>query len=156
MMIHSFCNTCFQQYKLIIELSDIPLVKQISDEQGHTCPCPRLCGGTINLVGQPTIDEMFRGKQLKDPLQLTGKTLFKAVNGLGLPDEIPLEKNVVESLLLTLRVTDVFIEEVHGNFYLHEIKLSGGLTVHLTHGAKGAHLFKITKERKNVSECSPG
>ena len=51
MMINSVCSTCLQPYKILIQVSDLELVKEISTNEGRICPCPRLCGGEINLTG---------------------------------------------------------------------------------------------------------
>ena len=65
MIINSLCNSCLQPFRLIIEPADVSLVKEISDEAGETCPCPRMCGGSINLVGDPVIKTMSDDRRLK-------------------------------------------------------------------------------------------
>lgn len=146
MIVHSVCNSCLQPYELILEASELPLIKQLTDESGHTTPCPRLCGGRINIVGDPTITEM--GKKLKAPMQISGRDLYQAVNGMGLPDEIPSSPELIQSLLLSEKVKKVSVEEHNGKFYLHEIQLSGGTTLHLSAGLKGAQVLKVTKARR--------
>ena len=145
MIVRSLCNTCFQPYELLLEASDLDLIKQVADEQGHTAPCPRLCGGRINLVGETNIGAM--AGMLKQPLHISGKQLYQAVNGLGLPDELPQSKIGLESLLKANKVVDVVLEEWGGRFYLHELKLENGLVFHLASGAKGAQVLKVTQER---------
>jgi len=147
MIVNSVCSTCLQPFKILIQVSDVELVKQISTNEGRTCPCPRLCGGEINLVGE---SELMEGIRLRDPVELTGIQLFQAVGGLGLADEIPKDLMVIDSLLKANRVESVDLEEVGGNFYIHEIRLHGGMTVHLASGARGAKVLKITKEAPNV------
>jgi hypothetical protein len=120
----------------------VELVKQVSTDEGRKCPCPRLCGGEINLVDEPKLVE---GIRLRDPIELTGLQLFQAVNGLGLEDEIPKSSVVIDSLLKTLRVVSVDLEEVNGNFYLNELRLERDVVVHLTSGVRGARVLKITK-----------
>jgi len=148
MIINSVCSTCLQPFKILIQVSDLELVKQISTNEGRTCPCPRLCGGEINLVGEP---ELIEGIRLRDPMELTGLQLFQAVGGLGLADEIPKDTTVIESLFKACKVVSVDLEEVGGNFYLHEIRLEGGVVVHLSSGARGARVLKITKEAPHGS-----
>lgn len=149
MIVRSICTTCFQPYKLLIQVSDVELVKQLSTNEGRTCPCPRLCGGEINLVGEPVIPP---GKlHLRDPIELTGLQLFQAAGGLGLPDEVPKDATVIDSLFKSYKVTSVDVEEQGGNFYLNELRLEGGVTIHLSSGARGARVLKITKERPHGS-----
>lgn len=147
MIVNSVCSTCFQPYKLLIQVSDIELVKQISTNEGRNCPCPRLCGGEINLVGNPILSpEQFR---LKETIELTGLQLYQAVGGLGLPDEIPKDSIVIDSLLKAKRVIGTDVVEHEDAYYLNEIRLEDGVVIHLTAGARGARVLKITKEKSN-------
>lgn len=152
MIVNAFCQTCLQPFVLLIQASDVELVKSISTNEGRTCPCPRLCGGEINLTGSVTVRE---GVKLRDPVELTGLQLFKAVGGLGVPDEIPKDPAVIDALLKTKKVVSVDLEEFSGNFYLNELRLEGGITVHLASGARGARVLKITKESPHGS-VNPG
>lgn len=152
MIVNSICSTCFQPYKILIQTSDVELVKQISTNEGRSCPCPRLCGGEINLTGQADVDEKL---QLRDPVELTGLQLYQAVGGLGLPDEIPKDVAVINALFKAYPVESLDLQEVTGSIYLSEIRLGGGVTVHLSSGARGARVLKVTKERVNES-VNPG
>jgi hypothetical protein len=143
MIVKSLCNSCFQTYVLTFQVSDVGLVKQISDEVGHTCPCPRLCGGSINLVGEFQIAEMTEKMRLRDPIRLTGMELFKAVKGLGLPDEIVTSDLTLNALFQSRKVTGLEIEKIDDKLYLHEIVL-GNVRVHLAAGQRGAQVLKIT------------
>lgn len=154
MIINSLCNTCFQPYELLIEASEVELLKQIADESGHTAPCPRLCGGTINIVGDRTIAAMATDPRNRDPLRINGKELYQAVNGLGLPDELPLNKDVIE-LLLNTKVTSIVCNEIGGKYYLGEICFEGDRVMHLTSGPRGAQVLKITK-MSQLGPLSPG
>lgn len=145
MIIHSLCNSCLQPFELAISVSEVSLVKEITDEDGATCPCPRLCGGRINLVGDAVISEMAADRRLRDPIRVTGKQLYQAVNGLGLPDEIPSSKEVLEALLVGSDVVGTVTEEFNRVLFLHEIKLKNGFVIHLGAGLKGAQVLKITK-----------
>lgn len=147
MIVMSLCQTCLQPYQLMIEPGDIPLIKQIAVEDGKMCPCPRLCGGTINLVGDPGIQTMV--EKLRTPMHIGGKDLYKAVNGLGLPDEVPQDADVIEALFKANSITGVSMEKVSNTFYLHELKLSNGMTVHLAAGSHGAAVLKVTKATVN-------
>ncbi len=151
MIIRTLCNSCLQTFELVLEASDLSLVKQIADETGHTCPCPRLCGGSILLVGDETSKQMATDSRLKTPLRITGKELYKAIHGSGLPDEIPRDADVLESMLKANDVTGVSVEKVNDTIYLHELYLSNGVTVHLASGQRGAQVLKMTKERDNGS-----
>lgn len=147
MILLSLCNSCFQPYQVLLQPSDVELVKQVADEGGQSCPCPRLCGGKINLIGDATISAMGKDRRLKDPIHITGRQLYQAVNGLGLPDEIPTDALVVDSLLKSNKLTGSVVEEVNGRLYLHELKLENGITIHLAAGQRGAQVLKMTKER---------
>jgi hypothetical protein len=147
MIIRSLCNSCFQTYELMVEPGEVHLVKQVATDDGITCPCPRLCGGKINLAGDPAIEAMTKGQAMRTPLPLSGKELYKAVMGAGLPDEIPQAKETLEALLKANKVVGMMLEEDDKKFYLHELKLENGLTLHLASGLRGAQVLKVTKER---------
>lgn len=149
MIIRSLCNSCFQPFELLIQPSDVELVKQLADEEGHTAPCPRLCGGRINLVGDPNIDGM-RSK-LKEPIHVTGLQLFQAVNGLGLPDEVPKDEVTIDSILKTNRVLSIDLDRSGDSYYLLRLKLENGISIHFTGSPRGARVLKITKEKADVS-----
>ena len=150
MIVRSLCNRCFQPFHILLEAGDAGLLKEISlEDEGRMCRCPRLCGGKINLVGSPAIDEL--ASILREPMTLTGKELYVAVHGLGLPDEIEKNPEVIKSLLVANKVVAAEVEEVQGRLYLHELKLDNGLTVHLSSGARGAQVLKVTKEK----QCQP-
>ena len=150
MMILSLCNTCIQPYQILVELNEVELIKQISDERGHTCPCPRLCGGSINLVGNDLIDNAVKDPRFRDPMKISGKELYKAVKGMGLPDEIDLQIETVDAML-KLGVKDFKLDTVLNKIYLSELTMKNGVTLHLTSGPHGAQILKMTKERPNGS-----
>jgi hypothetical protein len=153
MIVRSGCSTCFQTYNLLIQVSDLELVKQVSTDDGRSCPCPRKCGGEINLIGEPLISpEKF---QLREAIELTGLQLFQAIGGMGLPDEVPKSAAVIDSILRANKVMGVDLDEVDGIFYLNELRLDGGIVLHMTAGARGARVLKITKERPN-GPVNPG
>ncbi len=154
MIVFSLCQKCLQPYWLNLQPCDVHLIKQIATHEGMMAPCPRLCGGGINLVGDPGIDALA-GDHLKPVMKITGTQLYQAVNGMGLPDEIPYEKNLVTSLLCANRICATVMEEAHGKTYLHELHLSNGYTIHLAAGSRGAHVLKVTKERQHAAD-SPG
>jgi len=143
-MHHALCQTCLQPYRLMISASEVNLIRQISDSSGHTAPCPRKCGGTINLVGDATIDAMT--EKLKPPMSITGVELFRAVNGMGLPDEIVKDIDTFQALLIASKVVGAVVDLAgEGRIYLHELHLENGMTIHLSAGLKGAEVLKITK-----------
>lgn len=145
MIINSLCNSCLQPFQILLESGDADLIRQLSEaDEGRMCLCPRLCGGKINLFGDPTISVM--ADKLREPMTLTGKELYKAVNGMGLPDEVPKDVEVVKALLKSNKVADLYLEEINGRLFLHELKLENGYTVHLAAGARGAQVLKVTKE----------
>jgi len=144
MMIRSLCNSCMQPFEISVEVAEVSLVKEITDDAGLFCPCPRLCGGKINLVGDATIEEMSKDRRLKDPMRISGRELYRAVNGLGLPDEFPNSTEVISSFIQG-GVEEVDIEEFQGKFFIHELKLKNGSVLHLGAGLKGAQVLKITR-----------
>lgn len=150
MMILSLCNTCLQSYQVMVGLEERDLIRRIADDTGFTCPCPRLCGGSINLVGDPTIAESVADPRLKTPMKISGKELFKAVKGMGLPDEIDLHIELIGPMLKT-GVKDYKLEKVFDKIYLTELVLENGITIHLTSGPHGAQVLKMTKERAHGS-----
>lgn len=147
MIVFSLCQKCLQPFELNIQPGDVHLIKQISTHEGMMAPCPRQCGGGINLVGDQVVDALA-GDHLKSIMKITGTELYQAVNGMGLPDEIPHEAGIVTSLLVANRVRAVVTEKANGKTYLHEIILDNGYTIHLAAGARGAHVLKVTKERE--------
>jgi hypothetical protein len=150
-IVKSLCNTCLQPFELLLQASDVDLVKQIADEEGHTAPCPRAhCEGRINLVGDPVINEM-RGK-LRDPIHITGKQLYQAAHGMALPDELPKSAEAIKALLMAHRVVEVDVQEVDDRFYMHEIMLENGVCVHLSGGPRGAQVLKVTREGPRGTE----
>lgn len=149
MIILSLCNTCLQPYQLMIEPGEVALVRQIASEDGLTCPCPRSCKGQINLVGDPTIAAMADDRRLREPLTLTGKQLYQAVQGLGLPDEVPKDTQVLDSLFRANKVLKVDLEEHQGKIYLHEIHFENGMVIHLASGHKGAQILRVDKGASN-------
>jgi len=150
-MLLSLCNSCHQTYQIMVGVQEVDLIRKIADEQGHTCPCPRLCGGHINLVGDSVIDDTMKDRRLRDPLKISGTELFKAVKGLGLPDEIEVHPEVLGPMLTACKVKDYKLERTFGKVYLSELILDNGITVHLTSGPHGAQVLKLTKEREHVS-----
>jgi hypothetical protein len=145
MIVQSLCQTCFQPYELVYLPPEIPLIKEISDEEGLTCPCPRLCGGRINVVPDSTITDMISGRRLAPVMILTGQGLFKAVQGAGLPDEIAKSPEAIDSLLKANQVVQTTVGEWNGKIYLHELYLSNGTIIHLSSGLVGAQVLKITR-----------
>lgn len=146
MILHSLCNSCLQPFTILLEAGDADLLRQISlEDEGRMCKCPRLCGGKINLIGSPVIDAM--SSKLREPLSITGKELYVAVHGLGLPDEITKDPEVIKALLMSNKVADLYLEETNGKLYLHEVRLENGYTLHLAAGPRGAQVLKVTKEK---------
>jgi hypothetical protein len=145
MIIAALCNGCLQRYDLSMEPGDTDLMKTMMDDS-LTVACPRLCGGRINVVNSVGIMTMASTPGLKQPMSLTARELFRAVNGGGLPSEIVKDPVVIQALLKSSPVVEAVVEEVNGKVYLHELKLAVGTTIHLASGLRGAQVLKITKE----------
>lgn len=145
MILRTACAGCLQTYELLIESGDIPLVKQVAD--GTTAPCPRLCGGRIPLLGDPALELVTQGLSLRSPMLLTGRELYLAVSGAGLPDEMPSDETTTLALLKTHKVIEADVEKVGKEVYLHELRLEGGICLHLSAGSRGARILKVTKEK---------
>ena len=143
MIINSICNNCLQAFSLMVQADEAELLRQIADENLMSCPCPRLCGGRINLVGGCLVE----ADGLKPPMSITGVELYKAVQGAGLPDELPKESSILDALLRANPITSCNWTETHDAVYLNEIHLNNGIVLHLTSGARGAQILKVTKER---------
>lgn len=145
MIILSVCRTCLQPYEITVSLKEIPLLKQITDERGETCPCPRLCGGDINILPDMDITQLLGATKLREKMPLTGTELYRAVKGLGLADEVPKSPELVHALLTGRKTVSVELETVGSQVFLHEIRLEGGVTLHLAAGARGSQVLKITR-----------
>ena len=78
-------------------------------------------------------------------MAVTGRQLYQAVLGMGLPDEVPKSTEMVDSILRANRVVKVSVEEHEGKLYLHELHLENGSVVHLASGMKGAQVLKVTR-----------
>lgn len=133
----------------MVEPADVALVKQITSEDGTTCPCPSLCGGSILLVPDDTVQALSEDARLKPPTVLTGKQLYQAVMGLGLPEEIPSSAELIDSIFRANKVVSVDLEKVQEKIYLHEIRFDNGVVLHLASGLKGAQVFRVSKGVKN-------
>lgn len=149
MIICALCNSCLTPFQLMIEPGEVALVKQIASEDGTTCPCPKLCGGAINLVGDPTISAMAADGRMREPYTVTGKQLYQAVLGMGLPAEVPKSFEVVDAMFKANRVVKIDAETHNGKVYIHEIHFENGVIIHLASGTKGAQVLRMTKEGKN-------
>jgi hypothetical protein len=130
----------------LLDPGDLQLIRQIANDSGNAVPCPKLCGGTINVIMDPGISVLASDPRLRNPINLTGKQLYKAVMGAGLPDELPTDANVVYGLLQSIEVKSALVEKIGSDVYLHELKLAGGITIHLAAGPRGAKVLKIVKE----------
>lgn len=146
MIVSTVCTDCQQPYRINIEPEDIPLVKQVVDEETKTCPCPRLCGGSITIVAGSKTES---SRVFQHAMELTGKDLYRAVNGAGLPDELPKSMELITALLKTYPVKDVEVEDLGNRFYLHSLTLSNGSVVHLCAGGHGAQVLKVTRQEKS-------
>jgi len=142
MILLSLCNSCFQAYEIILGAGDMELMKSLT-QGDSTAACPRGCGGRINMAPNDTILAMA-GK-FKEPLHLTGIELYQALGGMGLPDEVPKDPEVIAALLKANKVVAVSMETVGPRIYLHEITLENGMIIHLSSGARGASVLKVTK-----------
>ena len=150
MIIYSVCNSCYQSFSLTVMPGHTELMNQIRDEDEITCPCPRLCGGKINIVNIPELSNASR----TPPMVITAQELYQAVNGMGLPDEIPSDPLVVDALLRANKIAKTVMEEVNGRVYIHEVVLENGVVVHFASAARGACILKTTKERPCRPESS--
>jgi hypothetical protein len=151
-ILFSVCNSCLQPFQVRLDVSDPPLVKQMMDENGF-CPCPRLCGGKINLVQGERFTDLAKDPRLRPEMTITAKELFRAINGMGLPDEVPKDLLTLDALLRSSTITLTVGEEVGKNIYLHELHLSNGVVIHLTAGQKGAQVMKIVKSLPGVTHA---
>lgn len=147
MIVQSLCNKCYQPYTILLDPSDLPLIKQLASDDGRFVSCPRLCGGQINITMDHDVATMSKDRRLREPMNITGKQLYKAVNGAGLPDEISCSAVTILALLQANKVGSVAFESVGQDLYIHEIRLGDGVVIHLTAGQRGAKVLKITKER---------
>lgn len=150
MKIGSVCNSCFQLYSLVIEPEDTELLGTFTE--GQLAPCPRQCGGRINVTAVKELKVPKESRMYKEPIEITVKELHAAIFGNGLPDEIPRDPLVVESMLLSHRIKSVELRDsgpIKGAaIYLDSVLLENGVRVHLG-GGMGARVVKLTKEAPN-------
>jgi hypothetical protein len=140
----SLCNTCFSSFHVTVEPEDVHLLQGLRDDDG-LCACPRLCGGKINLGKMPVAD-LVNHPAVKPPLSVTARELYKAVQGAGLPDEVPTSVESLFAILKTYRIVNAKMVKDGRIIYLNELTLDNGLIVHLSAGRLGAAVVKITKE----------
>jgi hypothetical protein len=150
----SLCNTCLESFLLTVAPGDADLVKQVESAPG-LCPCPRRCGGMINTAMMAEFEHMQgRSSLTKNPIEISAKDLYGAVYGNGLPDEIPTDPMVVDALLRANQIVGTDVEKVGGAVYIHGLKLSNGLAIHLS-GGMGPRVVKITKPLPEVADGVP-
>lgn len=155
-MIRSFCQTCFQPFTIqtLPGRDNLALLHQTMDKDGFG-PCPRLCGGKINLTNNEAIEKLMTSVKLRDPLNLTLTQYYQAANGLGCPDEIPKDADILQPLLKSAQVEGMVMDIAPGGLYIHEIHFDNGFVLHLTAGSKGAMVLKVTKSWPTKSQQKP-
>lgn len=151
MAIRSICNSCFQAFEIACApqnpADDSVVSAMLADGllvEGML-PCPKGCGGRINFFADETIDQLVLGPNMREPLSLTVAELYKALHGGGLPEEIPKSAEVVDALLRANMIASADVEERSGRVYLHVLRLSNGLNIHLSPGVYGAQVTKIVR-----------
>lgn len=142
MILFTLCNSCLQPFQVTIRPEDKALVESLPDKDG-LAPCPRQCGGKISFDHE--IQDFAKDKRLRKPLHVTGKELYQAVHGMGLPDEVTDDPDIIEALFKANRIASVKMEQAMGRLFMHEILLDNGMVVHLSAGAKGAQVLKVTR-----------
>jgi len=142
MFLITICNSCYARFDVTIAPETSHLLAQMADEDG-LAPCPRHCGGKINMTGDVTITSI--AQEQKEQVHLTTMELYRAIHGAGLPDEIPKSGELVEAMLKTHKVKDALVEEVGDRIFVHELVLENGSTIHLTAGGRGAQVLKVTR-----------
>jgi hypothetical protein len=145
MNIRTRCHKCGTAYQISINPVELHLVIKLSDGKVPPyAPCPRKCGGKILLS-----DTGLLPAQVRDVVVVTATELYQAVMGAGLPKERRVCKADLEKLLLRRKIVALDVEEhSDASLYLHEIHLEGGAVVHLTSGAAGALVLKVTETPK--------
>jgi hypothetical protein len=138
-ILNTHCDKCFQAFEIDLNSTEVPMLQDLVDEN-KTVSCPRGCGGRVPMSDD---ENALRGRH---PIHLSGLSLYQALHGAGLPDEIPCDINVLAALLKANTVINVSVEEHNKKIYLHEIDMSDGSTIHLAAGLKGALVMKITKK----------
>lgn len=140
MIDNGLCNSCFQRYVLTVRPQERGL---LTWDENNLLACARGCGGKV-LFGQDAVS-MAEGAQLATPLHVTATEYYKALGGMGLPDEVTDDPDIIEALLKAHRVLEVKLEQAMGRIFIHEVQLENGMTVHLSAGAKGAQVLKVTR-----------
>lgn len=144
MILVTACNSCLQVFEIAISPGETHLLKELVDK-AKTVACPRLCGGRILFAPSPELSKLVRDSRMRDPVALTGKELYKAVNGAGMPDEVPSSKEAVEAMLLAHPVIGVGLEQEGKHIFISELRLKNKTIIHLASGRLGAEVLKITR-----------
>lgn len=137
MILTTSCDRCSCTFRIFMTPEESHLLDQL--EKDGLAECPRLCGGSIQVKTSSDISS------LKEPLTLSLRELYQAVNGYGLPDEIQTDPVVVESLLKSSKVVSVSTELSGKRVILNSLTLDNGSTLHLVSSSRGACVLKITK-----------
>lgn len=144
MILVTVCNSCLQPFELQVSPDETHLLKELLDDS-DTIACPRLCGGRVVLTPSKELTDLLADSRLRDPVRMTGKELYKAVNGGGMPDEVPASREAVEALLLAHPVIGVGMDVDGKHISINELRLSNRTIIHLTSGRLGAEVLKITR-----------
>jgi len=147
-ILRSACETCFQRFLISIEEDAVGLLSDLKGDD-DLCMCPRLCGGMINVSRDSAIElviDSLSSKQVKEPIHLTVKELYRAVHGGGLPDELPKSGYATNKLLEGQIIKKVVLDDRgDGEVYLQELVLGNGLIIHMSSGLFGAQILKIVE-----------
>jgi len=133
----------------------------------------RKCGSAVNVVGDAIRTKDLLGRALwgeqdlpcvrcdgkcerfpgssEDPgaSDLSPEEYFRALHGMGMPDEALCTPEMVAALLRD-GVVDIVAEERSGRTLLRKIITRGGLHIHFWVSTEGAIAYKITKGGHDV------
>ena len=137
------CDVCSSVWSVLDDEEAEKLLVQHKHWINHPRMCPQ-CGGTV-VVTTVALVGYLRAQGVAVP-ELTASEAFSALCGLGLPEQIGHEPEVVEALLLAHRVTGVEVaKSPSGRTLLKSLTLANGVTIHLISNVSGAGVLKIVR-----------
>lgn len=151
-----FCSSCYAAVR-VLDSDDRAemLVGRRSDFFPHY-PCLQ-CTDKKNALYEESefAQDLYAKLRIRD---LSSEEYFRALMGLGTPDEMVCAAEVVRDLLLSQRIKGVHGQDVvgTGRFQIQSLELADGTSLHLGASAHGAIVFRITRPVSYVRKVLDG
>ena len=149
------CDSCLQIIKLQgdQELINKLILHHVRWLKGWPCVTCN-CKGPMTRVDGETLEQLKQEstQRLLSVITLNPEEFFRALCGLGLPDELGCEPEIVKSLLLSNKIVDVGIFPLGTKrTVLTQMYLDNGLCIHLASSPAGPVVFKVTRGQHGTS-----